>query len=191
MTEHAGPVDAIESSNFREAMSEERKRFQNSVKGPFQPSMGEAIRPAAIEKVSEPQLVVTRNEKKTQNRNIEAGVDRSEMKSQIRIIEVERTSEAKSRMPVRYLSEPDSTRITQPSTPRTMPSENYPRKYLLRSEAKLAESRLMRKPEPTIQVTIGSIEVKAALPTTRAKSERRAPPVMGLKEYLQNRGGSK
>jgi len=136
-------------------------------------------------------LVATRNEKKTQNRSIEADVDRSEMKSPIRIIEVERTSEAKSRMPVRYLSEPDLTKITQPSMPRTMPSENYPRKYLLRSEAKLAESRLMRKPEPTIQVTIGSIEVKAALPTTRAKSERRAPPVMGLKEYLQNRGGSK
>lgn len=45
------------------------------------------------------------------------------------------------------------------------------------------------KPAPTIQVTIGRIEVRATpAPTQHAKRSRSAPPVMTLDEYLYNRG---
>jgi hypothetical protein len=42
-------------------------------------------------------------------------------------------------------------------------------------------------PEPTIQVTIGRIEVRAASPQASAPKERSPSPVMSLNDYLQQR----
>ena len=190
--EQVSPVDSSEPLNSREVMSGEGIRFKSSIKSETKPSLRQAKKSAEIEKeVSGPQFVVAINEKNAQSKSMGEEVKRSNIESPIQIIEIERISEAKSKMPVRYLSEPSSIKITQPSTPSMIPSETHHKKYLLQSETKLIGSRSRRKPEPAIQVTIGSIEVKAALPSMRAKSERRAPPMMSLKEYLQRRGGSK
>lgn len=44
-------------------------------------------------------------------------------------------------------------------------------------------------PTPTIQVTIGRIEVKATPPAPPSKKQRPAAPVMSLEEYLRRRAG--
>lgn len=45
-------------------------------------------------------------------------------------------------------------------------------------------------PVPTVQITIGRIEVKATpAPATRPQNSRSGPPVMGLEEYLKQRAG--
>lgn len=43
--------------------------------------------------------------------------------------------------------------------------------------------------EPTINVTIGRIEVRATLPPASAKTQRPAPPILSLDEYLHQRAG--
>ena len=48
---------------------------------------------------------------------------------------------------------------------------------------------LAAPPEPTIQVTIGRIEVRAVSPQAAAQKERSASPVMSLSEYLRSRRG--
>ncbi|MGH7495330.1 MAG: hypothetical protein ACREOO_23465 [bacterium] len=45
------------------------------------------------------------------------------------------------------------------------------------------------KPAPTIQVTIGRIEVRATPPVTQPQRQRSAPQVMSLDEYLRQRAG--
>jgi hypothetical protein len=43
------------------------------------------------------------------------------------------------------------------------------------------------KPEPTINVTIGRVEVRAMLPATSQRKQSPNTPMMGLDEYLRNR----
>ena len=43
-------------------------------------------------------------------------------------------------------------------------------------------------PTPTIQVTIGRIEVRAAAPAPRASNARPTPPKLTLQEYLRDGG---
>ncbi|HRJ53110.1 MAG TPA: hypothetical protein PLE99_10095 [Candidatus Thiothrix moscowensis] len=46
------------------------------------------------------------------------------------------------------------------------------------------------QPEPVINVTIGRIEIRATVATSKQKPQAAArPPVMGLDEYLRQRGG--
>jgi hypothetical protein len=48
------------------------------------------------------------------------------------------------------------------------------------------------KPEPTIQVTIGRIEVRATVsPQTHTPRPVNKPPLMGLEEYLHRRSGGR
>jgi hypothetical protein len=47
------------------------------------------------------------------------------------------------------------------------------------------------QPEPTIQVTIGRIEVRATPPAQPPPKQRSAPPVMSLEEYLRQRSGER
>jgi hypothetical protein len=48
------------------------------------------------------------------------------------------------------------------------------------------------KPEPTIQVTIGRIEVRASVsPQTHTTKPLNKPPLMGLEEYLHRRSGGR
>lgn len=53
------------------------------------------------------------------------------------------------------------------------------------------EERQTAQPAPTIQVTIGRIEIKATYPTTPSTQSRPKPSVMSLDEYLRQRGGGK
>lgn len=43
------------------------------------------------------------------------------------------------------------------------------------------------QPEPTINITIGRVEVRATLPQPVARRQASAPPLMGLDEYLRKR----
>ena len=57
----------------------------------------------------------------------------------------------------------------------------------------LTEPQAMPQPVPTIQVTIGRIEVRATPPPAPPQNRRPAPAVMSLDEYLngQARGGDR
>lgn len=53
-------------------------------------------------------------------------------------------------------------------------------------------SPALPQPAPTIQVTIGRIEVRATAPANPSSTQtRQQPPVMSLEEYLRQRGGGK
>jgi hypothetical protein len=46
-------------------------------------------------------------------------------------------------------------------------------------------------PTPTIQVTIGRIEVRATTPVRPTRTERSTPSVMSLDDYLRQRDGGR
>jgi hypothetical protein len=187
--EHSSPAISTEMKNFRKKMDYMSIGPNSSARSATQPSLIRGIQPAGLENAVFGRSLGVAPEKNSQSKRTEVEVKRSELESPIHIIEMGRISEAKSKMTV--LSDPSSFKITQPSIPKRTTTETHYRKYFSQSETKLAEPNLRRAPEPIIQVTIGSIEVKATPPSTRVKSERRAPPAVSLKEYLQNRGGSK
>jgi hypothetical protein len=70
-----------------------------------------------------------------------------------------------------------------PTGPQIVPSLELPARM---SQRKMPESR---EQPPTIHVTIGRIEVKAAPPASAPKQRSPASPTMSLEEYLRRRSG--
>jgi hypothetical protein len=64
--------------------------------------------------------------------------------------------------------------------PRPAPVSSRPRPLTIREPAPVA---------PTIQVTIGRIEVRATAPTAPTRAVRSAAPKLSLEDYLRSRGG--
>jgi len=66
-----------------------------------------------------------------------------------------------------------------------------PRKSHLEFARHIPPLSQVRPVEPSIQVTIGRIEVKAASASTSPAKEQKTSPVMSLSDYLQRtrRGG--
>jgi hypothetical protein len=59
------------------------------------------------------------------------------------------------------------------------------------SQQDIGDHKFCVRPEPTINVTIGRIEVRAAAPPAVQKKEIRRPRAMSLDDYLKQRSGSK
>jgi hypothetical protein len=62
--------------------------------------------------------------------------------------------------------------------------------YVNRADAEIIEPASLPKPEPTVHVTIGRIEVRATPPPVKSQKERWKPPVMSLDEYLSRQRGA-
>jgi len=72
------------------------------------------------------------------------------------------------------------------------PSAPAPRIIPARSELRVAPTQQPAPaPQPTIHVTIGRIEVRAATPAQPNKSARAPSAVLGLEEYLRQRSGGR
>jgi len=176
--ENAAKMASSEQPNFRE------------IKREIKPLFTPVFKQVTAEKiVSEPLLVAPKNEKIPGSLSIEKEVKSSTIEPPDKIIENKRISEAAEKVRVIY-SQPASHKITQPFTG-LIPVQTSSTKYLRQTDANIIKSKLRHKSDNNIQVTIGSIEVRATLPPVRKKNERKTPPVMSLDEYLQRRGGSR
>jgi hypothetical protein len=106
----------------------------------------------------------------------------------IQRVAVERTAmPAEPRPPAIAHSESPPVQPTRPSAPATTAVEPRVTPYVKPSARARAEPAATPKPAPTIQVTIGRIEVRATPPPAPPQKQRSAPPVMSLDEYLRQR----
>lgn len=96
-------------------------------------------------------------------------------------VRVEPGSQAKS---IRV--EPASSRISD-SAPRATAAIEPPGTRRFEFARHIPPARVATPPEPTIQVTIGRIEVRAVSPQASTPKERPASPVMSLNDYLRQR----
>ncbi len=88
-------------------------------------------------------------------------------------------------LPVRRPVEPKAIRPQQDTSQVSSQEHSYSRVNKHKVAPVMAESST---PAPTIQVTIGRIEVRATpLPNPRSQPRHSEPPVMGLEEYLNQR----
>jgi hypothetical protein len=88
-------------------------------------------------------------------------------------------------LPVRRPVEPKAIRPQQDTSQVGSQEHSYSRVNKHKVAPVMAESST---PAPTIQVTIGRIEVRATpLPNPRSQPRHSEPPVMGLEEYLNQR----
>lgn len=188
--EKAANMGPPEQPKFREIKRHEDIRPSSTVKREIQPLFTHIIKQIATEQiVSEPLLVAPRNEKIPSSLSIEKEVRSSTIESPTRVIENKQISEVAEKILVSH-SQPASHRMIQPFTG-VIPVQTNSIKRIRQTDANIIESKLRRKQDNNIQVTIGSIEVRATLPSVRTKNERKTPPVMSLDEYLQIRGGSR
>jgi hypothetical protein len=75
------------------------------------------------------------------------------------------------------------------SAPRAPAAIEAPRAPHFEFARHVAPSQPVSPPEPTIQVTIGRIEVRAVSSQAASPKERSASPVMSLNDYLRSRRG--
>jgi hypothetical protein len=94
------------------------------------------------------------------------------------------TTESRPKSVVRV--EPASSRIRD-SAPRVTAAIEPPGTPRFEFARPVPPSRVASPPEPTIQVTIGRIEVRAVSPQASTPKERPASPVMSLNDYLRQR----
>jgi len=83
--------------------------------------------------------------------------------------------------------EPLSVETTRPLTPATVVAQPHVTPYVEPAAPVPAEPAATPGPTPTIQVTIGRVEVQATPPAPTPKNQRPKPPVMSLDEYLRQR----
>lgn len=116
--------------------------------------------------------------------------NRSNVMPSVREIRIDQAGEEEQRLPARPLHGPPSTRVRNNPVPGKIIVQPDVAAHVSRADAKIAEQVTENEPEPTIQVTIGRIEVRALSQPARSQKERWKPPVMDLDEYLsRQRGG--
>jgi hypothetical protein len=81
----------------------------------------------------------------------------------------------------------DETRLLKPVTQRRQTRQQMQRST--RERAQPAAEHLDAAMPPTINVTIGRVEVRASAPAKRAESTRQTGPKLSLEEYLRGRRG--
>jgi hypothetical protein len=81
----------------------------------------------------------------------------------------------------------DETRLLKPVTQRRHTRQQMQRST--RERAQPAAEHLDAAMPPTINVTIGRVEVRASAPAKRAESTRQTGPKLSLEEYLRGRRG--
>jgi hypothetical protein len=89
--------------------------------------------------------------------------------------------------------EPTPVETPRPATPATVVVQPHvtPAPRAEPAGPALAGRAATPKPAPTIQVTIGRIEVRAVPPPAPPPKQRSAPPVMSLDDYLRQRDGGR
>lgn len=82
----------------------------------------------------------------------------------------------------------DESRLLKPVTQRRATRQQMQRSGLARSQP--SQHQLDPPAPPTINVTIGRVEVRASAPSKRSESPRPAGPKLSLDEYLRGRKGN-